>query len=58
MADKSEDADIARRRDETIKRMIATPPRSQKAEPKRRKPPSPEVRQLPKHRTNKKRDKA
>lgn len=29
------DDDIARRRDETIKRMIATPPLTQKGKPKR-----------------------
>lgn len=29
------DEEIARRRDETIKRMIATPPKTQKGEPKR-----------------------
>jgi hypothetical protein len=50
--------DIARERDEVIKRMIATPPKTHKSEPKRRLTPSPEVRRLPKRRTNKKRDKA
>lgn len=50
--------EIDRQRDETIKRMIATPPKALKDEPKRRKTPSPEVRQLPKRRTKKKRDKA
>jgi hypothetical protein len=49
---------VARQRDEVIKRMIATPPKTHKQEPKRRPTPSPDVRQLPKHRTNKKRDKA
>lgn len=29
------EADIARRRDETIKRMIATPPKTHKGKPKR-----------------------
>ncbi len=46
---------IARQRDEVIKRMIATPPKTHKEEPKRRPTPSPHVRQLPKRRTNKKR---
>jgi hypothetical protein len=55
MSDKD---DIARQRDEVIRRMIATPPKAHKSEPKRRLTPSPEVRQLPKRRTNKKRDKA
>jgi hypothetical protein len=50
--------EIARKRDQTIKRMIATPPKTQKAEPKRRPTGTPGAKQLPKHRTNKKRDKA
>jgi hypothetical protein len=58
MTKNSSDDEIARQRDETIKRMIATPPKTHKDEPKRRPTPSPEVRQLPKRRTNKKRDKA
>jgi hypothetical protein len=49
---------VARKRDEVIKRMIATPPKTHKQEPKRRQTPSPGVRQLPKRRTNEKRDKA
>lgn len=52
------DGEVARQRDETIKRMIATPPKTHKEEPKRRLTPSPEVRQLPKRRSNKKRDQA
>lgn len=54
----SDENDTARQRDEVIKRMIATPPKAHKDQPKRRPTPSPEVRQLPKRRTNKKRDKA
>lgn len=50
-----DDEDVAQRRDEVIKRMIATPPKTHKEEPKRRPTPSPEVRQLPKRRSNKKR---
>jgi hypothetical protein len=52
----AEDDDIDQRRDEVIKRMINMPPKPHKSVPKRR--PSPEVRQLPKRRTNRKRDKA
>jgi len=49
------DDDIDQQRDEVIKRMIATPPKAHKDEPKRRATPSPEVRQLPKRRTNRNR---
>lgn len=45
-------------RNETIKRLIGTPPEAQKDEPKRRPSGIPGAKQLPKHRTNKKRDKA
>jgi hypothetical protein len=58
MTNPPDDEEISRQRDETIKRMIATPPKSHKDEPKRRPTRSPVVRDLPKHRTNKKRDKA
>lgn len=47
--------DIARERDEVIRRLHAMPPKRHKDEPKRRLTPSPEVRQQPKRRTNKKR---
>lgn len=52
------DDETARKRDDVMKRLIATPPSALKDEPKRRSAPSPAVRQLPKRRTNKKRDKA
>lgn len=55
--DRDED-EVARARDEVIRRLHAMPPKRHKDEPKRRLTPSPEVRQLPKRRTNKKRDKA
>jgi hypothetical protein len=46
--------EIAKRRDEVLRRMIAMPKRTHKDEPKRRLTPSPKVRQLAKRRTNKK----
>ena len=49
---------VSRERDDVIKRMIATPPKRLKDEPKRRPTRSPDVKQLPKRRTNKKRDQA
>jgi hypothetical protein len=55
---KNSDDEIDRQRDEVVKRLIATPPKPLKDEPKRRPSPAPGVRQLPKKRTNKKRDKA
>lgn len=55
MADPEED-EIARQRDDVIKRMIATPPTPHKKEAKRRLVPDPAVRQLPKRRTNKRRE--
>lgn len=58
MGDLSDDEKAARQRDEVIKRMIAMPPKTHAEEPKRRKATPPEVRQLSKKRTNKKRDKA
>ena len=58
MAKSSEDEINRQREDEVMKRLIATPPKALKDEPKRRGAASPEVRQLPKRRTNKKRDKA
>lgn len=56
----SDDDEVAHRRDAVIKRMIATPPKAHKDEPKRRPVRSPEVRDLPKRQTNtrKKKDKA
>jgi hypothetical protein len=54
----SDPEETARRRDEVIKRMIAMPPKTHKSEPKRRPVRSLRVKQLPKHRTNKKRSKA
>jgi hypothetical protein len=50
--------DIARQRDAVIKRMIATPPTPHNKEAKRRPSGIPGATQLPKRRTNKKRDKA
>jgi hypothetical protein len=58
MAKPPADDDIARQRDDVIKRMIATPPKRLKDEPKRRPSGIPGTKQLPKRRTNKKRDKA
>jgi len=49
---------IATQRDDVMRRLIATPPKALKDEPKRRPVRAPEVTQLPKRRTNKKRDKA
>lgn len=48
----SDEDDIAKRRDETIKRMFATPPKPHKSEPKRRQAPSSKVTPQPKQRTN------
>lgn len=58
MAKPPTDDEVARQRDEVIKRLIATPPKALKDESKRRPTRSPEVRQLPKRRTNKKRQEA
>jgi hypothetical protein len=55
--DKRAPAETARIRDETIKRMFATPPQPHKAQAKRRLTPSPKVRQLPKRRPKQKRAK-
>jgi len=52
------DSEIDRQRDEVIKRLIATPPKPLKDEPKRRPLKAAGVAQLPKKRTNEKRDKA
>jgi hypothetical protein len=52
-----EDEEVAQRRDEVLRRMIATPPKPHKAM-KRRPAKASEGRQLEKRRTNKKRDKA
>lgn len=54
----NDEDEIAGQRDEIIKRMIGMPPKAHTEEPKRRGTPSPEVHQLPKRRTNKKRSKA
>jgi hypothetical protein len=53
MAD--DDAEIAKKRDAVMRRLIAMPPKSHKDEPKRRPTPSPKVRQLPKRVRNRKR---
>lgn len=58
MAKRPEDEGIDRQRDEVMKRLIAMPPKSLKEEPKRRPVKASGVTQLPKKRTNKKRDKA
>jgi hypothetical protein len=49
---KSDDEDVARRRDEVLRRMIATPPKPHKAM-KRRPAKAAEGRQMEKRRTNK-----
>lgn len=56
--DQRSEKDVARQRDGVIKRLIATPPKTHKEEPKRRPTGAPQFKQLPKRRTNKKRDKA
>lgn len=58
MGKSQDEDDVARQRDDVIKRLIATPPKGHKDEPKRRPSGVPGAKQLPKHRTNRKRDKA
>ncbi len=51
-------ADIAARRDEVLRRMISTPPKAHKEEPKRRAPPEPIGRLIKDADEKRKRDKA
>jgi hypothetical protein len=52
------DDDLSKRRDEVIKRMIATPPKAHKDEPSRKPKPTPIGTLIAKASANKKRDKA
>jgi len=55
---KNSDDEVDRQRDEVIKRLIATPPKPLKDEPKRQPVKAAGVKKKTKKRTNKKRDKA
>lgn len=58
MTKKPHDADVSAERDEVMRRLIATPPKAQRDEPKRRASPEPIGRLIKEADEKRKRDKA